>query len=162
MLICLPGMASNVKRAETSATRPAPLVMTMKLMIVRMMKITSPMTKLPCTTNCPKAWIRLPASPWVRMARVVAMFRPRRNSVMKSSSVGKTLKSVGFLMFEMSMMTSTALAMLRLSSMSISHVGSGSTRMKMIAIIPTLKRRLPRRRRLSKLKLLFISRYPGP
>ena len=30
--ICLPGIASRVKRAATSATRPAPFVMTMKLM----------------------------------------------------------------------------------------------------------------------------------
>jgi hypothetical protein len=29
--ICLPGIASRVKRALTSAMRPAPLVMTMKL-----------------------------------------------------------------------------------------------------------------------------------
>ena len=40
--ICLPGMASKVKRAATSATRPAPLVMTMKLMMTRMMKTTIP------------------------------------------------------------------------------------------------------------------------
>ena len=32
--ICLPGMASRVKRAATSAIRPAPLVMTMKLMTI--------------------------------------------------------------------------------------------------------------------------------
>ena len=35
MAICLPGIASNVKRAATSAMRPAPLVMTMKLMRTR-------------------------------------------------------------------------------------------------------------------------------
>jgi len=44
MAICLPGMASNVKRAATSAMRPAPLVMTTKLMITRMAKITMPTT----------------------------------------------------------------------------------------------------------------------
>jgi hypothetical protein len=38
MAICLPGMASSVKRAATSATRPAPLVMTTKLMITRIVK----------------------------------------------------------------------------------------------------------------------------
>ena len=42
MAICLPGMASSVKRAATSATRPAPLVMTTKLMITRMAKTTMP------------------------------------------------------------------------------------------------------------------------
>ncbi len=33
MAICLPGMASRVKRALTSEIRPAPLVTTTKLMI---------------------------------------------------------------------------------------------------------------------------------
>jgi hypothetical protein len=36
--ICLPGMASRVKRAATSAMRPEPLVMTMKFTITRMTK----------------------------------------------------------------------------------------------------------------------------
>ncbi|EXI76711.1 MAG: hypothetical protein AW07_00110 [Candidatus Accumulibacter sp. SK-11] len=40
--ICLPGIASRVKRAATSATLPAPLVMTMKLMITRIVNTTSP------------------------------------------------------------------------------------------------------------------------
>ena len=43
MAICLPGIASNVKRAATSATRPAPLVMTTKLMITRMANTMMPM-----------------------------------------------------------------------------------------------------------------------
>ena len=33
--ICLPGMASRVKRAATSAMRPEPAVMTLKFTIVR-------------------------------------------------------------------------------------------------------------------------------
>lgn len=41
--ICLPGMASSVKRALTSAMRPAPLVITTKLMMVRMTNTTMPM-----------------------------------------------------------------------------------------------------------------------
>ena len=44
MAICLPGMASRVKRAATSAMRPEPLVMTMKLMITRMLNTMTPMT----------------------------------------------------------------------------------------------------------------------
>ena len=44
MLICLPGMASKVKRAATSPMRPAPRVMTAKLMMTRMMKMTMPTT----------------------------------------------------------------------------------------------------------------------
>ena len=37
MAICLPGMASRVKRAATCAIRSAPLVMTMNWMMIRMM-----------------------------------------------------------------------------------------------------------------------------
>ena len=44
MLICLPGMASNVKRAATSAVRVAPLVMTMNCTATRMMNMIKPTT----------------------------------------------------------------------------------------------------------------------
>ena len=44
MLICRPGIASRVKRAATSAMRPAPFVITMKLITMRIRKITSPTT----------------------------------------------------------------------------------------------------------------------
>jgi hypothetical protein len=40
--ICLPGIASRAKRAPTSAMRPAPFVMTMKLMPMSSRKITIP------------------------------------------------------------------------------------------------------------------------
>ena len=53
--ICLPGMASRLKRAATSAMRPEPLVMTMKLTMIRMAKTTTPMTKLPRITKLPNA-----------------------------------------------------------------------------------------------------------
>ena len=42
MAICLPGMPSRVKRAATSATRPAPLVMTTNWMTMRMKNTTRP------------------------------------------------------------------------------------------------------------------------
>jgi hypothetical protein len=42
MAICRPGMASRVKRALTSEMRPAPLVMTTKLMITSTMNTTMP------------------------------------------------------------------------------------------------------------------------
>ena len=61
MAICLPGMASRVNRAATSATRPAPLVMTTNWMTTRITKITSPTTSEPPTTKWPKASITLPA-----------------------------------------------------------------------------------------------------
>ena len=44
MAICLPGMASRVNRAATSAMRPAPLVMTTNLMTTRIRKTTAPTT----------------------------------------------------------------------------------------------------------------------
>ena len=51
MAICLPGMASKLKRAETSAIRPEPLVITMKLTITRIAKTITPMTALPLIMN---------------------------------------------------------------------------------------------------------------
>ncbi|MPN33269.1 hypothetical protein SDC9_180754 [bioreactor metagenome] len=47
MAICLPGIASSVKRAETSAMRSAPLVITTKLMTTRMLNTIRPTAKLP-------------------------------------------------------------------------------------------------------------------
>ncbi len=42
MAICLPGIASSVKRAATSATRSLPLAMTTNWMIVRIAKMMAP------------------------------------------------------------------------------------------------------------------------
>ena len=53
MDICLPGIASRVKRAATSETRSAPFAMTTNCTIVMMRKITAPTTKLPPTTKFP-------------------------------------------------------------------------------------------------------------
>ena len=47
--ICLPGIASSVNRAVTSAIRPAPLVMTTKLITSRIVNTTMPTAKLPPT-----------------------------------------------------------------------------------------------------------------
>ncbi len=44
MAICLPGMASRVKRAATSAMRPEPLVMTRKFTMTTIVKMMQPMT----------------------------------------------------------------------------------------------------------------------
>ena len=60
--ICLPGMASRVKRAPTSAIRVAPLVITMKLTMIRMAKTTRPMKKSPPMTNCEKPPMTWPAA----------------------------------------------------------------------------------------------------
>ena len=60
MAICLPGMASSVKRAPTSAMRSAPLVTTMKLMTTRIANTIRPTAKLPPIRKWPKASITLP------------------------------------------------------------------------------------------------------
>ena len=61
MAICLPGIASRVKRAPTSATRVAPAVMTMNWMTTRMRKMTRPTMSEPPMTKDPKASTTLPA-----------------------------------------------------------------------------------------------------
>ena len=98
--ICLPGMASRVKRAATSAMRPEPLVMTMKFTITRMAKTMMPMTKLPAMTNWPNASMTWPAAlvpawPFDRMRRVEARLRASRSMVAISSTVGKIVNSSG-------------------------------------------------------------------
>ena len=55
MAICLPGMESRVKRAETSAIRVEPLVMTTKFTTRMMAKMMMPMMKLPPIIRAPKA-----------------------------------------------------------------------------------------------------------
>jgi hypothetical protein len=55
IVICLPGIASNAKRAETSAIRSAPFVITINCTTVMIKKITPPTTMLPPVTNSPKA-----------------------------------------------------------------------------------------------------------
>ncbi len=98
MAICLPGMASRVKRAATSETRPAPLVMTAKFTTSRMTKMTMPTTRLPPTAKRPKVSMRWPAAPGPsppcrRMRRVVATLSARRKRVVMRSREGKTEKS---------------------------------------------------------------------
>ena len=77
--ICLPGMASRVKRAATSAMRPEPLVMTTKFTITRMAKTITPMTKLPPIMKLPKASMTWPAAVGALVA--VAEDQARRGEV---------------------------------------------------------------------------------
>ena len=100
MAICLPGMASRLKRAATSAIRPEPLVMTMKFTTRRMAKRIRPMTTSPPMRKPPKAATTWPAAsgpslPWLRMRRVVATLSESRNSVVSRRSCGKLVKSRG-------------------------------------------------------------------
>ncbi len=55
MAICLPGMASSVNRAPTSAIRVAPFVMTRKLTVIRITNTTTPITKSPLITKLAEA-----------------------------------------------------------------------------------------------------------
>ena len=132
MAICLPGMESRAKRAETSATRPEPLVTTTKLMMVMRMKITTPTVKLPPIRNLPKASITLPAAsvpewPSNNTMRVVATLSDRRMSVVTSKRVGKDTKSLKFLMFRAAISTRMAMPMLSVNSMSKSSAGRGTS-----------------------------------
>ena len=93
--ICLPGKASSVKRAPTSATRSAPLAMTMNCTMVMMKNTTNPTIRLPPTTMRPKASMMSPACPDSRICRVVATFSAIRNNVVKSSTDGKVENASG-------------------------------------------------------------------
>ena len=114
--ICLPGMASRVKRAPTSAMRVAPLVMTRKFTVIRITKTIVPMTKSPPITKLAKPAMTCPAAstpslPFDRIRRVVAMLSARRSSVAISSTVGKAEKSSGFWIHSATIRISTDSAM---------------------------------------------------
>jgi hypothetical protein len=139
MAICLPGMASRVKRAATSAMRPAPLVMTTNWITTRMMNTTKPTTKLPPTTNCPKALMTEPAAavpswPCRSTSRAEATFRARRNSVRTRSSEGNTENSTGFRMYIDTKRVRSETLMLVVSIMSRRRAGTGTI---IMARIPT-------------------------
>ncbi len=81
MAICLPGMASSVNRAPTSAMRVAPLVITTKFTVIRMTNTIVPMTKSPLITKLAK-----PAMTWPAASRpfgAVGQDQPRRGDVQR-------------------------------------------------------------------------------
>jgi hypothetical protein len=130
--ICLPGKASSVKRAPTSAMRSAPLVTTMKLMTTRMAKTISPTAKLPPIRKWPKLSMTWPAAlgpvwPSSNTTRVEATFSDRRSRVVSSSTVGKAAKSSGRTICAATITTISAIAMLKVNSRSSTKGGSGST-----------------------------------
>ncbi len=127
MLICLPGMASSVKRAPTSATRSEPLAITMNCTVVMIRNTTRPTTRLPPTTSLPKLSMMWPASACSRMDLVEAMFSDSRSSVVNSSSDGNADSEVADGMYIVTISSTTESVMFRPSSASISMVGSGST-----------------------------------
>jgi hypothetical protein len=142
--ICLPGIASRVKRAPTSAIRVAPLVMTRKLTVIRMAKTMSPITKSPLITNRAKPPITSPAAvtpspPWDRMSRVVAMLSDRRSSVATSRTVGNDENSSGFSIQSATMRISTESAIESASPRSMRSEGIGRKNTQRIRMIPSAK-----------------------
>ncbi len=142
--ICLPGMASRVKRAPTSAIRVAPLVMTMKLTVTRIRNTMSPMTKSPDITIWEKPPITLPAAsgprcPSDRMIRVVAMLSDRRIIVAISRIVGKEEKSSGRRIHSATIRISTEKAIENASPISIRKAGIGRNRMDRMTTMPKAK-----------------------
>ncbi len=86
--ICLPGIASSVKRAATSATRSEPLATTMNCTTRMMTNITAPTMMLPCAVMLPSASMTPPAVPCVKMLRVAETLKVRRKTVVRSRMVG--------------------------------------------------------------------------
>ena len=131
MAICLPGMESKANRADTSATRPEPLVITTKLIMVITIKITIPTAKLPPIKNTPNASMTLPAAsvplwPSIRTIRVEATLRERRSKVVSSRKVGKATKSLKLLILIAVNSTMMERAILKVNSTSSNSAGSGT------------------------------------
>ncbi|MNN32727.1 hypothetical protein D3C81_1464580 [compost metagenome] len=155
MAICLPGMASSMKRAPTSAIRPAPFVITMKLMITRIRNTARPTAKLPPTRKWPNASITLPAAsppswPCISTTRVEATLSDRRSSVVNSRIAGKAAKSSGFWVNMLTSSTMIDRAMLKVKNRSRANGGSGRIiidRMMMISSGPASSRACPPARR---------------
>ena len=150
MAICLPGMASRVKRADTSAMRPEPLVMTTKFTITRMEKTIMPMMKLPPMTKPPKASITLPAAwvpscPWARIRRVDARFRDKRTMVANKRTVGNELNSRGLWMNSAVIRISTEKVMENARLTSISQRGRGRINTTRMAATANAMAMSPRR-----------------
>jgi hypothetical protein len=143
--ICLPGIASRVKRAPTSATRSEPFATTRNCTRVMTRKMTVPTTTSPCTTNSPKAFTISPASAFARMPRVVETLRPRRNSVVMRSSVGKLDTSRAFFANSATRRTISDAAMFTAISGSRSRPGTGM--MSIPTIIVTITARTTSGRR---------------
>ena len=87
--ICLPGIASSVNLAETSATRSEPLLITMNCTMIRTIKMMAPITRSPPPTNCPNVSTTFPGEPVLRIRRVDETFREIRKIVVNKSRVGK-------------------------------------------------------------------------
>ncbi len=98
--ICLPGIASKVNLAATSATLSEPLVITMNWMATSIRNTMKPTTTLPDITKLPKVYITSPACPlFERISLVADMLRPSLNKVMINNSEGKIENCRGSVMY---------------------------------------------------------------
>lgn len=132
MANCLPGSESSAKRAETSAIRPEPFVMTMKFTTEITPKTVSPTSSEPPATNSAKPLMTWPAAvgpfwPCVRIRRVEDTFSDRRISSETKSRIGKAWKSVGFSTRDAMTRISVAMAIDSAMPMSSMAAGIGST-----------------------------------
>ncbi len=136
MAICLPGIASSVNRAPTSATRPAPLVMTTNWMTSRIEKTISPTISDPPTTKWPNVSMTLPAKPSSSTRRVALTLRASRNSVITRITAGNAAKSRGRRTNIAVIRTSSATVMFSAISRSSSIEGSGTTSITTMNTMP--------------------------
>ncbi len=150
--ICLPGIASNEKRAATSAMRPEPLVITTKFTITRIANTIIPITKLPLVTKFPNASITWPAAagpvwPFASISRVEARLSARRSMVAISSTVGKDEKSSGREMNSAVIRISTEKVIEMAREKSSSHRGIGRISTTRTVTNPSARMMSPRVRR---------------
>jgi hypothetical protein len=97
----------------------------------------------------PKVWITSPAAcvpswPRPRISRTEATFRPSRNSVATSSTVGKAVNSNGFLISSAVIRISTALVIEIDSRMSSANAGTGRISSTMTPTTPSASATSPR------------------
>ena len=121
--------------------RPAPLVITTKLITTKMMKMVIPMTVSPPMRNSPKAVMTAPAGwppswPCPRISRVEAMLSPSRNMVAISRIVGNAASSNGFSMNSAVIRIITDRVIEKARPISSSQPGSGRISMAMIVMTP--------------------------
>ncbi len=142
--ICLPGIASSVNLAPTSAMRVAPLVMTRKLIVTKMRKTMMPMTKSPPMTRRAKPAMMYPAAvsplaPCARMRRVVEILSASRSTVATSSTVGNAENSSGFWIHSATIRIKTDSAIDSARPKSINSDGRGRKNRHSTSTMPTAK-----------------------
>ncbi len=163
---CLPGIPSRAKRAPTSAIRPAPLVMTMKLTISRIQKITTPSTTEPPMMKLANASITWPAAsvplwPCPMISLVEDMLSDSRSSSEASSTVGKAEKSSGRSMNSVTVNIRIASAKEAARPISTNQAGTGRIIMT-ITVMSASASRIVGRNRSRRVRVSFGMAQPPP